>query len=323
MKISVVIPAYNAAPFIAKTIACARAQTLAPIEIIVVDDGSRDATSAIARAAGATVISQMNAGVCAARNAGIMAATGDWIALLDQDDVWLPQKLERQAAAVAQSPGAAFIASDFQRLRGTTLAPLSILSEPGYQLDAMTVEPLDDTVRLYPRAGEEILRVGFMLFPSSMLIRRDVLISAGMFRVDQRLCEDVECFLRVLRLTPLVIVHEVLWHWLEHDDNNSRNTIGIAEGWLKLERFVQDDPVMYPARTLEALQPRIAAVRLHLISEYADLGDFKSARRVARAARRAGNLTPSAAALAVAVELPPSVWTFFRRGKIALRSLLA
>ncbi len=83
MNISVVIPAYESARFIARTIASARAQTLAPMEIIVVNDGSRDETAAVARAAGATVITQENAGVCAARNAGIMAASGDWIALLD------------------------------------------------------------------------------------------------------------------------------------------------------------------------------------------------------------------------------------------------
>ena len=323
MRISVVIPAYNAAKFIAKTIACVRAQTLAPIEIIVIDDGSRDSTGAIASAAGATVIRQENAGVCAARNAGIMSATGDWIALLDQDDVWLPHKLERQAAAVAKRSDTACVASDFQRLRGTTLHPLSILSEPAYQLDAMTVVSLDDTIRLYPHAGEEILQVGFMLFPSSMLIRRDVLIGAGMFRVDQRLCEDVDCFLRVLRLTPLVIVHEVLWHWLEHDENNSRNAIGIAEGWLRLECFVRDDPLMYPPRTLKALQPLLAIIRRDLIYEYAALGNLRSARRVARSAYRSALEKPSFAALAVMVELPLWVLTILRRTRRTLRSYFA
>src|ERR1700721_4618512 len=97
MKISVVIPAYNAAAFLPRSIASVRAQTLQPVEVIVVDDGSTDDTKAVAAGLGGRVITRTNSGPSAAKNTGIRMASGDWIALLDADDRWSPEKLERQA----------------------------------------------------------------------------------------------------------------------------------------------------------------------------------------------------------------------------------
>ncbi len=97
-KVSVVIPAYNAAATIEKTLDSILAQTIAPGEVIVVDDGSSDATCENVARYGERVrlISQSNAGPAAARNHGIRESQFDWIALLDADDTWLPEKLECQ-----------------------------------------------------------------------------------------------------------------------------------------------------------------------------------------------------------------------------------
>ncbi len=97
-KVSVVVPAYNAAATIEKTLDSILAQTVTPSEIIVVDDGSSDATCEVVARYGdrVRVISQANAGPAAARNHGIRESQFDWIALLDADDTWLPEKLECQ-----------------------------------------------------------------------------------------------------------------------------------------------------------------------------------------------------------------------------------
>ncbi|MCA8998470.1 MAG: glycosyltransferase family 2 protein [Planctomycetaceae bacterium] len=102
-KISVVIPAYNAEATVAKTLESVMAQSLPAHEVIVVDDGSRDNTSDVVEkfAPQVRLIRQENAGPSAARNHGIREATGDWIALLDADDTWWPEKLEKQAAHLA------------------------------------------------------------------------------------------------------------------------------------------------------------------------------------------------------------------------------
>lgn len=98
-RVSVIVPAFNAAAYIAEALESVAWQTLSAAEVIVVDDGSTDCTAAIAESfAGVTVIRQANQGVSAARNTGVAASTGDVIAFLDSDDLWLPDKLERQCA---------------------------------------------------------------------------------------------------------------------------------------------------------------------------------------------------------------------------------
>jgi glycosyltransferase involved in cell wall biosynthesis len=97
-KVSVIIPNYNYAKYIAETIDSVLAQTYPNLEVIVVDDGSKDDSLKILRSYGdkITVIEQKNQGVARARNIGTAYSNGEYIAFLDADDVWLPEKLERQ-----------------------------------------------------------------------------------------------------------------------------------------------------------------------------------------------------------------------------------
>ncbi len=105
--ISVIIPAYNAEATIARTLQSILAQTVLPHEIIVIDDGSRDRTCQIVQTfvPHVKLIKQPNAGPAAARNHGVRVATGEWIAFLDSDDAWVPEKLETQAAVLEPGVG--------------------------------------------------------------------------------------------------------------------------------------------------------------------------------------------------------------------------
>ena len=106
-RVSVVIPAKNAAAYIRDALSSVLAQTVPAHECIVANDGSTDATAGIAGEFGppVTVISTGGVGVAAARNAAAAVATGDYLAFLDADDVWLPRKLELQLAAFRADPG--------------------------------------------------------------------------------------------------------------------------------------------------------------------------------------------------------------------------
>ncbi len=106
--ISVIIPTFNRAWSLARAIDSVLAQTLAPKEIIVVDDGSTDRTAQVLAAYGdrIQILTRQNAGVSSARNAGIRHSTGDWVALLDSDDEWKPEKLACQAAFFHAHPEA-------------------------------------------------------------------------------------------------------------------------------------------------------------------------------------------------------------------------
>ncbi|WP_145122963.1 glycosyltransferase family 2 protein [Rosistilla oblonga] len=126
MKISVVIPCYNRANQIGRAIASVRAQTVPVGEIIVVDDGSTDNTVGVALSYGedVRVLSQANAGAASARNRGIETACGEWVAFLDSDDEWHPEKIERQLDASSRFPGADLIFCDtMTRSAGQILMP--------------------------------------------------------------------------------------------------------------------------------------------------------------------------------------------------------
>ncbi len=109
-RVSVIIPAYNAAWCVRRAVDSVLAQDYRDFELIVVDDGSRDDTAAILATYGAAlrVVSKPNGGLSSARNAGIAAARGDYLAFLDADDWWLPGKLARQVALLDGQPGVLF-----------------------------------------------------------------------------------------------------------------------------------------------------------------------------------------------------------------------
>ncbi len=106
--VSVIIPAYNAVPYVTGAVDSALAQTYAQVEVVVVDDGSTDATAEVLRpyreAGKITYIYQKNAGLSSARNTGIRASRGEYVALLDSDDLFLPEKLLRQVGYLEAHP---------------------------------------------------------------------------------------------------------------------------------------------------------------------------------------------------------------------------
>jgi glycosyltransferase involved in cell wall biosynthesis len=200
--ISVIIPLYNRRAEIGRAIASALRQSHAPHEIVVVDDASRDDSAEAVAALGDQRIRllrhERNRGASAARNTGIAAATGEWIALLDSDDEWEPEKLARQLAMLKAAPDApaggvtGYVIRDYRTGEERAFEP-----RPG---DAT----LDALVWGCP------LGVG-----STLLARRAVFAEIGAFDPDLPRLEDWEWLLRYLpahRLDviadPLTIVHK-------------------------------------------------------------------------------------------------------------------
>lgn len=124
LSVSCVIPVYNGERYLAEAVDSALSQSQPPLEIIVVDDGSTDTTEQVARRFGDPVVylHQDNAGAPAARNRGVAAARGDLVAFLDSDDIWLPEKLARQAAAFAANPELDVSTTDYENFWVAELA---------------------------------------------------------------------------------------------------------------------------------------------------------------------------------------------------------
>jgi glycosyltransferase involved in cell wall biosynthesis len=119
------MPVHDGERFLGEAIDSVLAQTYEPVEVIVVDDGSTDGSAAIARERPVGYVRQSNRGVAAARNAGLAAAQGDLIAFLDQDDLWLPHKLDAQVGYLLGRPRVDMVISPFEVLLEPGAQPLS------------------------------------------------------------------------------------------------------------------------------------------------------------------------------------------------------
>lgn len=186
--VSVVIPTYNSAALVEQAVDSVLAQTLAPAEIIVVDDGSKDDTATRLQRYGDQVryVFQPNQGVAVARNRGVEQATGDFVAFLDADDVWHPRKLELQMQVLAEHPDLGLLGTaDF--------------TWPTSTLPALPPRKAD---MLMPIPWKRLV-VRNYLATSSVVVRRQWLLEAGPFDPALQGPEDYDLWLRIAERTKL------------------------------------------------------------------------------------------------------------------------
>lgn len=214
MKISVIIPAHNAEKYIAQAIESCLDQNPAPHEVLVVDDASTDRTVEIAMRYPPPVriirIEQNN-GCANARNRGVDEATGNWIALLDADDWFLPGKFEALNRCQQQNPDAKFLYSGFRALEG------------GRAWDIPAVPP---------SKLSSLLRYRSPLGVASVVFDRDASRQIGGFDTSYRYAEDWEFFLRFaarFSTRSFACVPETLSVYRIHEGSKSHNTMGIYQ----------------------------------------------------------------------------------------------
>ena len=193
-SVSVVIPTYNRAHLLERCLDSVLGQTLAADEIIVVDDGSTDNTVATLKSRHPEIklIQQDNLGVSAARNTGISAARHDWIALLDSDDVWHENKLERQITALNNAPEYLICHSDEIWIRN------------GVRVNQMNK---------HKKAGGHIFQHCLPLCaisPSAVMIHRSLFEEIGLFDETLAACEDYDLWLRICSRYAVLYIDEAL-----------------------------------------------------------------------------------------------------------------
>jgi glycosyltransferase involved in cell wall biosynthesis len=225
--ISVVIPAYNSKRTIVETIQSALAQEDVRVEVIVVDDGSSDNTAAVAESVGdprVRVVRKVNGGAPSARNAGIAEATGEWVAFLDADDLWVTHKLRTQLEALRGVPNA------FAAHAGAYIVD-----------DDMNVLQ----IRRCTESSNNLL--AYLLFQnlpavaSSWVVRRDVLNEIGGFDANLVILEDWDLSIKLARYGEPLNIAEPLTLYRQHPANRSRNLeIHIAPGLTVLQRVFAD-----------------------------------------------------------------------------------
>jgi len=204
-RVSVVIPAFNYAHFLPKAIQSVLQQTFCDFELIIVDDGSTDATAEVVKAylkdERVRYIYQENRGLSAARNTGIRQARGEYIALLDADDLWLPEKLERQLQVFEREGSGVALVYCF----------IEYVDEYGKVLESVKEPPVEN-----PTLGDLLYANWILGSGSSVLIKKEAFDRVGFFDEELRSLEDMNMWLRILHEYGSSRADEVLVRIMRH-----------------------------------------------------------------------------------------------------------
>jgi len=311
--VSVVIPAYNAAPWIAETLDSVLAQTFLDFEVIVVDDGSSDKTPEVVAGYGSRVryLRKENGGAASARNVGIRAARGSYIAFVDADDLWLPEKLQLQMDLFSRHPDLAWVYSD------------AIVFDQESGQEAFKTS---DVTKLY--AGDilrPLLLFNFIASPTPV-IRRDVLGTAGYFDElrDLHGSEDWNMWLWIAAKYQVRFVERPLAKYRRHATSMT-GTMHLQSAFRSRWTIIENAVARDPERLSDLREQALAEVCLGMVGPMVRRGDRRGARRMLG---RAARLVPcdfrillywlQALLPTAIVDWVPSVrkfrrWAFFRK----------
>ena len=231
--VSVIIPSYNRSKYLRQTIESVLDQTYSNIELFVVDDGSTDDSLDVARSYGErlTVLQHpngQNKGQSASINVGIESATGEFIAILDSDDYWMLDKLEKQVRFFREHPeiGLVYGNCEYVDANGNVLHRL---------YGDEHVEASDPS---------RVLLNCYFLLPNNSLVRRIEFDKAGRFEESYRAAQDHDMAIRVAEVTQLGYIPDVLFCYRRHDESISKN--GTETRWRNGFKILENASTRYP-----------------------------------------------------------------------------
>lgn len=274
-RVSVIIPTYRRAHLVRESIDSVLAQTYRDFEVIVVDDASPDATRAVLESYGdriRVIYREQNGGAGAARNDGLRASSGEFIAFLDADDMYLPTRL---ASAV--------VALDAHPEYGAVYAEVRFTDPSGEQPPFLWVERMGGG-----RSGwilDEVLQRG-LICTQSVTIRRSVLDRVGFFDESLRSGQDWDLWWRIARVAQIGYVDEVVCTYRITPDGLSRMGVTSAESWVRRDRNALANYTDLTPRQQRLLRRRLYLDLRYQASYLAAQGQLRKARAASREALR-------------------------------------
>lgn len=274
-KISVVVPTHNRRDLLQRAVESAQAQTYADIEIIVVSDGSTDGTKEAVEVVAADdsrirfIELSPARGGNAARNAGIEAATGDYVAFLDDDDKWLPEKLEKQMKVMQADPTLGLVY--------TGVRILYVNEGVAYNSKARDAGDM----------RQKILLENYIGTTSTVLVKKDLLREAGMFDVELKALQDYDLWIRICQRCNIGVVSEELIEYYNYTGSKqvSASTQKYIDAFARINEKYREFFAALPAKLRK--QKRINELWL-LTNKALRNGDGKAARKYAKEAFKMG-----------------------------------
>jgi glycosyltransferase involved in cell wall biosynthesis len=297
VRVSIIMPCYNAARFIDEAIASVLAQTEASWELIVIDDGSTDGSADIVRRFAdprIRLITQANAGVSAARNAGLAASVGEFVAFLDADDRMRPDRLQLPLGIFAREPSLDLVVGDFIRFEQDSGKYLPTQFElvgswraiPERAVDGIAVRMTDGCAVL----AHPYLQPTF-IWTQNVLLRGERARAAS-FPVGVPICEDAWYLLRVMPGARMAIVEQVLVELRRHDANSFSDPAAVLQPLLAMFSALQQEGFT-EAVTAKYREGEGRAL-VNLAYHHRKRGDRRRARSFYLAALRVPSARPAA-----------------------------
>lgn len=271
-RISIVVPVYNSAPFIAATLESVIAQSFCDWEMVVVDDGSPDAAAVIVeefcrRDPRIRLVQQANQGVANARNSGLAKTDPrtEFVIFLDSDDMWQPAALATLLATLEAQPQAAGAHSIARTVdeRGEPFQP-GMAEKILRQRRAVVGRYVEEMPLSAPTTFNSLLVSCWIVTPGACLLRRSFLERTGGFRQAMASTEDWDLWLRLARLGDLVFVDQVLLDYRRHAGSISANHRRMCESQANLFKTLQRDPALTPAERWMAKNIYACEQRSHI-----------------------------------------------------------
>lgn len=260
--VSVIIPTYNRASFITKAIDSVLEQTFNDFEIIVIDDGSTDQTKEKLKPYQNKIIYryQENQGIAKARNQGLEIAQGDYIAFLDSDDFWKPEKIQKQIEFFDKHPAYGLVA---------TQCLVNIVDENLETLKYVQGEEVH-----YELTYEKIFQRPFIKTPS-VLIKKQCFQEIGTFNEDLRVLEDVDLWLRLAQKYKIGFINEPLTIYTRGHEKDRRDGLEVRINRLKISERNYDPDLI----SKKIYQKKLSSLHAHIGKHYIQRGNIPEGKK--------------------------------------------
>jgi glycosyltransferase involved in cell wall biosynthesis len=308
-KVSVIIPAYNVAPYIGETLDSVFSQTFADYEVIVINDGSPD-TEDLERALARFIdrinyLKQENRGASAARNTGVHAAQGEFVAFLDADDLWLPNYLDEQTKFIREHDC------------DLVCADAEVFGNGSHQEETY----MESLVADAPPTGDVtflgLLSAAQSLITSGVVVRRQRVLDVGFFDEALRNSQDFDLWLRLARHgVRMAYQRQTLLRYRGRDNSLSGDEVNVHRRELCVLEKVEREYVLSPAERAEVgsvIERRRAILEFELGKLYLARGEFIHARESFGKANRSGRSWKTQAALGFSCLAPRLMQSLYQR----------